>query len=57
MIELQDRDGRLVVVLQTERTQYCVFINGEYKAEFRSGRDALAYAKSLAAQQDDQPVE
>jgi hypothetical protein len=56
MIELLDPKGRLIVVWRAGRTQFCVFIDGKCEAEFRSGREALAYAKSLAAQQDDQPV-
>jgi hypothetical protein len=48
MIELNDKDGRLIVALQVERRKYFVFVEGQWFAQFRSGREALACARFLA---------
>jgi len=49
MIEFQDCRGRLIVILPMGRRKYCVYVDGKWVREFRSGRDALTYARSLLA--------
>jgi hypothetical protein len=56
MLELQDPDGRLIVVWRAGRTQFFVYIDGKCEAEFRSGSEAVKFAKSLAVQQGDEPA-
>jgi hypothetical protein len=47
MIEFQDDRGRLVVVFRAGYRQYCVFVDGEWEAEFRTGKEAVEHAKSI----------
>ena len=49
MIDFNDKDGRLIVALQVDRKTFCVYVQGKWHAEFHSGREALACARSLAA--------
>ena len=61
MIELQDATCRLIVVLPMRmrhfRKRYCVFINGHSVTDFRSGREALEYARSLVPQGQTESLE
>ena len=61
MIELQDAAGRLIVVLPMRMRHspriYYVFINGKSVAEFRTCREALAYARSLVPQGQTESLE
>ena len=49
MIDFQDCRGRLIVILPMRGRKHCVFVEGKWVAEYRSGREALAYARSLVA--------
>ena len=61
MIEFQDCRGRLIVILPMRMRHsprmYCVFINGHSVAEFRTCREALAYARSLVQQGQTESLE
>jgi hypothetical protein len=54
MIELQDPDGRLIVVWRAGRTEFLVYRDGKCEAEFCSGSEAVNFAKSLAERQNDE---
>lgn len=51
MIEMQDANGRLIVVLPMRMRHhgriYCVFREGKCDAEFRTFREAVNHAKAL----------
>ena len=61
IIELQDAADRLMVVLPMQARHsprmYYVFINGKSVAEFRTCREALAYARSLVPQGQTESLE
>jgi hypothetical protein len=50
MIEFNDADGRLIVAFRVNRNNYCVYVAGQWDSEFPSGREALAYKRSVAMQ-------
>lgn len=53
MIDVNDTDGRLIVVFQVERKTFCVFVEGQWDSEFPSGREELAFARSQKADNKD----
>jgi hypothetical protein len=55
MIEIQDDNGRLIVVLPILR-RYNVFLDGKCKAEFRRFGDAMSFAKTLAGYDASMPL-
>jgi len=61
MIELQDAAGRLMVIfpmrMRHSPRMYYIFINGKSVAEFRTCREALAYARSLVPQGQTESLE
>jgi hypothetical protein len=52
MYELRDQDGRLIVVLPMRTRHYgllyCVFVDGTTVAQYRTYREAIDHAKTLA---------
>lgn len=55
MIEFQDSRGRLIVVFRVGRTKFCVFVDGKCEGVFRSGSEAVEYARSLLERADNKP--
>jgi hypothetical protein len=56
MIELQDTSGRLIVVLpmrfRYSGKSYAVFLEGKLHAEYRTLKEAMDHAGSLAKSED-----